>query len=91
MATTATRALSIPLGPKKLEVWNVTIGGSDTTATWDTGLDNVDACVGSTTADQSYGGVYTNYSDAGSTVAAGNIHIAGLANSSVLTLIIVGN
>lgn len=91
MATTATRSLHLPLGPKVVEVWAVTIGGADTTAAWDSGLDNVDYVGLTTDSDQAFGGVYRNYSDAGTTVAAGNVYVAGLANSSICTVLIIGN
>lgn len=91
MATTAVRVLEYPVGPTKCQIWTVTIGGADTTATWDTGLDNVVHVSLTTTSDQAFGGTYLNYSDAGTTVAAGNIHIAGLANSSVCTVRVEGN
>lgn len=92
MATTATKvAPDISFGNLKAQVWTVTIGGGDTTATWDTGIDNVVYVGAASNSDQAFGGVYRNYSDAGSTVAAGNIHIAGLANSSELNVLVIGH
>lgn len=90
MATTLVKGSDISFGNKKGQIWTVTIGGGDTTATWDTGLDNVEYVGASSNSDQAFGGVYLNYSDAGSTVAAGNVHIAGLANSSVLNVLVLG-
>lgn len=90
MATTATKLADLSVGNVKGQVWVVEIAGGDTTATWDTGLDNVLGASITTTADQAFGGVYYNYSDAGSTVAAGNVHIAGLANSSLCRVVLFG-
>lgn len=91
MATTAVKVMEYPLGPTRAQIWTVTIGGADTTATWDTGLDNVVHVSLTSNSDQAFGGVYLNYSDAGTTVAAGQIHVAGLANSSICRVKVEGN
>jgi len=90
MATTATVAKDSVFGDLHVQIVDVEIGGSDTEASWSTGLNNVMFAGVTTTADQAFGGVWLNYSDAGTTVAAGTIYIAGLANGSVLKVLVLG-
>ena len=91
MATTFSKVDESVFGNKRVQYWTITAGASDTTVTWDTGLDNVLHVSLTTNSDQSFGGVYRNFSDAGTTVAAGNVHVAGLANSSICAVKIEGN
>jgi hypothetical protein len=91
MATTATRRGQIPLGGElgKMQVWRVTIGAGDTTATWKTGLTNVWFCSPESQDDQSYA-VVPNSNDGTEGTSKGDIYISGLNNSSKLDVLIVG-
>jgi len=91
MATTSTRTDEFPNSGKKEQIWDVTIGASDTVATWATGMNNVDICNVEVDSDEDNGKVVINSDDGTEGSQLGSIHISGLANSATLRARVLGN
>ena len=90
MATTATKLAQIPDGPHVRQYWDVSAGASDTTATWDTGLNNI-LVVQSNSQDDSSHGVVKNSNDGTLGTAFGHVYLTGVINSAKLYVTVVGN
>lgn len=92
MTTTATKNFEIALAPgMRLQLWRVSIGAGDTTAVWNTGLFNTQHISAMTQSDQAIGGVFLNSNNTTENSLAGSASINGLANSSVLDVLVLGN
>ena len=90
MATTATRIYELPLGPLKLQLWRVLAGASDTTATFKSGLNNV-VLAHSQSQDDSSHGVVKNSSDGTENTQAGGVYLAGVINSAICDVFVLGH
>lgn len=90
MATTATKLAQIPDGPLVRQYWDISIGASDTTGTWDTGLNNV-VVVHSSSQDDSSHGVVKNSNNGTLSSAFGHVYLTGVINSAKLYVTVVGN
>ena len=90
MATTATKLAQIPSGPYVTQYWDISAGASDTTATWDTGLNNV-VNVQSSSQDDSSHGVVKNSNDGTLSSEFGHVYLTGVINSAKIYVTVVGN
>lgn len=92
MATTATKRGQIPLGGdlSKMQVWRIAAGASDTTATWNTGLNNVWAAVACSQDDSSLG-IVPNSNDGTEGSSKGSVYFTGVINSAKLDVIVIGS
>lgn len=90
MATTATKKYDIPLAAGVREqCWRITVGSSDTTATWKTGLNNIH-CIMAQSQDDSSCGQIVNSSDGTEGTSKGDAYLLGVANSAKLDVIVKG-
>jgi hypothetical protein len=90
MATTATKLLELPVGPVKIQVWDVSAGGADTTATFDTGLNNVQLLLSNSQDDSSHGTV-KNSNNGTLNSAFGHVYFSGVINSAKLYVLVIGS
>ena len=89
MATTVTNQKNGQIGNRVAITATLTAGSSDTAITFATGLANVDFAVFVPTTDEAHD-IYLNYSDAGSTAAAGTIYINNVGNSDAGNIFVIG-
>jgi len=91
MATTATKVHESQIGNKVYQEWNFSIGGSDTTASWATGLKNVTTFIPVTTSAEINGTPARNSDDGTEDSAFGTVYVADLANSTTGYALVIGN
>lgn len=89
MALTTVKDADFPAGPKKFQIFDLTFGASDTAGEVKTGLSNVSYAAFISTTDDAHD-TYLNFSDAGSTAAAGSVYLNNVANSAVGKLLVIG-
>jgi len=95
MATTVTQVTDSaqPLGNKRMAIFNVTAGASDTDITLsanDSGMENILYSSYSPSASDDHGIVFDNFSDAGVTAAAGAVFIDSISNSDTGKIFVIG-
>lgn len=92
MATTATKLFpETPVGGLHMQIWNFSIGASDTTATWSTGLKNVIYFAPITNSAEINGQPARNSNDGTEGSVFGDVYIASLANSTTGYALVIGN
>jgi hypothetical protein len=91
MATTATRVLTWPIGPYRIQIYNWSIGASDTAATWKTGLNNVDFLSYHTTTNEQNGTAARNSNDGTENTEYGTVYINSIANSETGYALVLGH